>query len=88
VCVCVCVRSRPLSPLRPPAPPTRAPHPQFKVGLGQVIKGWDVGMATMKKGERAILTISSDYGYGADGYPPVIPENATLYFDVEVIDFK
>lgn len=74
----------------PPTTTTTTPHPraQFKVGLGQVIKGWDVGMATMKKGERAILTISSDYGYGADGYPPVIPENATLYFDVEVIDFK
>eukprot|EP01027_Heterolobosea_sp_BB2_P025970 GEZU01039886.1.p1 GENE.GEZU01039886.1~~GEZU01039886.1.p1 ORF type:complete len:109 (-),score=43.91 GEZU01039886.1:184-510(-) len=61
---------------------------QFKLGVGQVIKGWDEGVAKMSKGERAKLTISPDYGYGARGYPPVIPQNATLIFDVELIDFK
>jgi FKBP-type peptidyl-prolyl cis-trans isomerase len=60
----------------------------FKIGLGQVIKGWDEGVAQMSKGQRAKLTISSDYGYGALGYPPVIPQNATLFFDVELLDIK
>ncbi len=61
---------------------------QFKIGMGQVIKGWDVGIASMVKGERAVLTCSPEYAYGEDGYPPVIPENSTLMFDVELIDFK
>lgn len=60
----------------------------FKIGLGQVIKGWDEGVAKMSKGQRAKLTIPSDYGYGALGYPPVIPQNATLIFDVELLDIK
>ncbi|XP_039272528.2 peptidyl-prolyl cis-trans isomerase FKBP1A-like [Styela clava] len=61
---------------------------QFKIGQGQVIKGWDEGVAQMSKGQRAKLTCSPDYAYGAAGYPPVIPKNATLIFDVELINFK
>jgi peptidylprolyl isomerase len=58
---------------------------QFKIGIGQVIQSWDVGMLSMKVGERAVLTSSSEYAYGEDGAPPVIPPNATLVFDVELI---
>lgn len=54
---------------------------------GQVIKGWDVGVATMKKGEQAIFTIAPEYAYGEAGSPPTIPANATLKFDVELISW-
>jgi FKBP-type peptidyl-prolyl cis-trans isomerase len=60
----------------------------FKVGLGQVIQAWDSTFLTMQRGERAVITASPDAAYGEDGYPPVIPENSTLVFDVELIDFK
>ncbi|CAK9000614.1 unnamed protein product [Durusdinium trenchii] len=59
----------------------------FTLGKGQVIKGWDLGVATMKKGEVAKFTLSPDYAYGASGSPPAIPENATLVFEVELIDW-
>lgn len=60
----------------------------FKVGEGQVIKGWDLGIPTMKRGELSRFIIKSDYGYGAAGSPPNIPPNATLVFDVELFDFE
>jgi FK506-binding protein 1 len=60
----------------------------MQVGVGQVIKGWDEGVVQMSKGEKAKLTCSPDYAYGAKGFPPVIPANATLIFEVELIDFK
>ena len=58
------------------------------IGVGQVIKGWDEGFLQMNKGAKATLTCPPDYAYGANGYPPVIPANATLKFEVELIDFK
>jgi len=61
---------------------------EFTIGEGQVIKGWDVGVATMQKGEVAILTCRSDYAYGARGHPPTIPADATLKFEVELFGWK
>jgi len=61
---------------------------KFKIGQGEVIKAWDEGVAQMSKGERAILTCSPDYAYGSKGVPGVIPANATLIFDVELINIK
>jgi len=60
----------------------------FKLGAGAVIKGWDEGVAQMSKGERSTLTCSPDYAYGPKGYPGVIPPNATLIFDVELLRFE
>lgn len=54
---------------------------------GQVIKGWDLGIKTMKKGENAIFTIPAELAYGASGSPPTIPPNATLQFDVELLSW-
>ena len=60
----------------------------FELGKGQVISGWEIGVASMLLGEKAELTIESDYGYGKDGMPPVIPGYATLIFDVELVGFE
>ncbi|KAF2966372.1 hypothetical protein GQX73_g7204 [Xylaria multiplex] len=74
---------------------TTAPRPWFdssvgrgdfvtRIGVGQVIKGWDEGVTQMKVGEKATLDISSDYGYGARGFTGHIPPNADLIFDVHL----
>jgi hypothetical protein len=60
----------------------------FTLGRGEVIKGWDIGVASMKRGERSILTLTSDYAYGAHGAGSDIPPNATLIFDIELFDWK
>ncbi|KAJ9697418.1 hypothetical protein PVL29_009300 [Vitis rotundifolia] len=60
---------------------------KFTLGQGQVIKGWDQGIKTMKKGENAIFTIPPELAYGESGSPPTIPPNATLQFDVELLSW-
>ena len=58
---------------------------QFVLGAGQVIQGWDEGVARMRVGEKARLTIPAAMGYGAQGYPGAIPPNAVLVFEVELL---
>merc|ERR1711990_97026 len=61
---------------------------EFILGQGQVIKGWDEGVAQMSRGQRAKLTCSADYAYGSRGFPGLIPPNSTLVFDVELLGWK
>lgn len=63
------------------------PFFSFLFGAGQVIKGWDLGIKTMKKNEKALFTIPPDLAYGESGSPPTIPPSATLQFDVELLSW-
>lgn len=58
---------------------------QFKIGVGQVIQGWDQGVMKMSLGEKARLNIPANLGYGAQGAGGVIPPNADLVFEVELL---
>jgi FKBP-type peptidyl-prolyl cis-trans isomerase len=60
----------------------------FNLGAGQVIPGWDKGIVGMKVGEKKTLTIAPEDAYGANGVGGVIPPNATLIFDVELVSIN
>ena len=57
----------------------------FRLGAGEVIAGWDLGVAQMKIGDQVKLTIPPELAYGREGYPGAIPPNATLIFEVELL---
>jgi FKBP-type peptidyl-prolyl cis-trans isomerase len=58
------------------------------LGAGQVIRGWEEGVAGMSKGQVVKMECSHEYAYGPQGYPPLIPPYAKLIFEIELIDFK
>jgi FKBP-type peptidyl-prolyl cis-trans isomerase FkpA len=60
----------------------------FVLGRGEVIAGWDVGVAQMKVGDKVKLTIPPELAYGREGYPGAIPPNATLVFEVELLAIR
>jgi FKBP-type peptidyl-prolyl cis-trans isomerase len=67
---------------------TRGEKFEFNLGKGEVIKAWDQGIASMKKGEVCVLYCQPDYAYGETGSPPTIPPDAVLVFEVELFSWK
>mmetsp|Transcript_8552 Transcript_8552/g.11291 ORF Transcript_8552/g.11291 Transcript_8552/m.11291 type:complete len:117 (+) Transcript_8552:192-542(+) len=61
---------------------------RFTIGIGKVIRGWDEGVAQMSLGEKAVLEITPDYGYGQRGAGGVIPPNADLVFEVNLLEIN
>jgi len=59
-----------------------------EIGVGKAIKGWDEGVLQLTRGSKAILKVSPDYAYGTRGFPPVIPPNAALEFEVELLEIE
>lgn len=60
----------------------------FNLGKGEVIKGWDIALSKMSTGEKAIITCPPEYAYGKSAVGGLIPANATLIFEVELLSFK
>ena len=60
---------------------------EFILGQNKVIKGWELGVSSMKKGEKSLFTIASEYAYG-DKSQPKIPTNSTLKFEIELLDYE
>jgi FKBP-type peptidyl-prolyl cis-trans isomerase FkpA len=58
----------------------------FRLGAGEVIAGWDLGVAQMKVGDKVKMTIPPELAYGREGYPGAIPPNSTLVFEVELLE--
>jgi len=67
---------------------SRGAPPEFPIGRGMLIRGWDQGMIGMRVGEQRMLIIPPSMGYGAHGHPPTIPANETLIFVVELVAIK
>jgi len=63
-------------------------HLCMSVSVDTVIKGWEIGIATMTRGEIALLRCEASYAYGEAGFSPAVPPNAVLIFEVEMLDFK
>jgi len=61
---------------------------KFRLGAGEVIKGWDEGIRRMSVGQRAVITCPPEYAYGKKGFPGVIPPNTTLTFDIELVQLE
>jgi len=61
---------------------------ETEIGVGKVIKGWDEGVPQLSLGQKAYLVATPDYAYGSRGFPPVIPANAKLRFEVELLKIK